>query len=313
MSIIKIGFLVVCTFLINFTSAYAEHNPQEKYQVDISFIEFESIDLENNLAPLTIKGKLQLPIKNHCHQHHKLNHYECSSLSPIPAVVILHGSLGVDSRGNFYAESLNQAGIATLEIDMWEARGIEAVADRPALPIYTYPDAFAALDYLSQRSDIDPDRIGVLGFSWGGIITMATATQAVVSEYGNGLHFAAHEAHSPVCFIYNSSIPGSDFSNLTGAPILVQVGENDDYDLSSAPCQAVKASLTEEEQSNFEVVSYEGAYHDFDRLKVPTSVEEPYANLGQGGEVRLIPNVEAAYKARKKSVEFFSENLLGNR
>ena len=39
------------------------------------------------------------------------------------AVVICHGSDGVDGRGDFYAPALNAAGIATLEIDMWAARG----------------------------------------------------------------------------------------------------------------------------------------------------------------------------------------------
>ena len=38
-------------------------------------------------------------------------------------MLILHGSAGVDSRGDFYARALNAAGIATLEIDYWEARG----------------------------------------------------------------------------------------------------------------------------------------------------------------------------------------------
>jgi len=37
----------------------------------------------------------------------------------VPAVVIAHGSAAVDGRGDYHAEALNRAGIATLEIDMW--------------------------------------------------------------------------------------------------------------------------------------------------------------------------------------------------
>ncbi|WP_349740715.1 hypothetical protein [Roseateles cavernae] len=48
-----------------------------------------------------------------------------------PAVVIVHGSSGIDSRGVSYAKELNAAGIATLEIDMW---GRAASAARPAGP-----------------------------------------------------------------------------------------------------------------------------------------------------------------------------------
>jgi uncharacterized protein len=37
----------------------------------------------------------------------------------VPAVVILHGSGGIDGRGEFHAKALNEAGIATLEVFMF--------------------------------------------------------------------------------------------------------------------------------------------------------------------------------------------------
>jgi hypothetical protein len=37
----------------------------------------------------------------------------------VPAVVILHGSGGIDGRGKFHAKALNAAGIATLEVFMF--------------------------------------------------------------------------------------------------------------------------------------------------------------------------------------------------
>src|SRR5262245_49777116 len=37
----------------------------------------------------------------------------------VPAVVILHGSGGIDGRGEFHAKALNEAGIATLEVSMF--------------------------------------------------------------------------------------------------------------------------------------------------------------------------------------------------
>ncbi len=39
---------------------------------------------------------------------------------PYPAVVIVHGSGGVDGRGAFYAKALNEAEIATFEIWMFD-------------------------------------------------------------------------------------------------------------------------------------------------------------------------------------------------
>lgn len=271
---------------------------------EISFVEFPSLDIEQQPPGfLTIKGKLKLPVrykwKNKCFKPKK----------HLSAVVILHGSAGIDFRGEFYARALNAAGIATLEIDMWEARGLSGGGDRPQIPLFTYPDAFAALTFLSGHPNIDPERIGVMGFSWGGAVSMASATSLYASQFGGGLRFAAHVAHYPICYAYNSPVPGSEFSNLTGAPILVQIGEEDDYDNGSGPCQALKYILLPEEQELLNVNAYEGTYHAWDRLQVPVTVDDPFAHRGAGGPVEMIPDVVQAYKARKNVVGFFLLNL----
>jgi hypothetical protein len=72
----------------------------------ISYVNFQSAHPSN---PLTISGQLRVPTTN--------------AEEKVPAVVIVHGSAGVDSRGAFYSRALTDAGIATLEIDMWAARG----------------------------------------------------------------------------------------------------------------------------------------------------------------------------------------------
>jgi dienelactone hydrolase len=267
-------------------------------------VEFQSLDLEQQPpGPLTVKGKLKLPVR---FQWRKRCFLPGKNL---PAVVILHGSAGVDFRGDFYARAVNAAGIATLEIDMWEARGINGAADRPQAPIITYPDAFGALKFLSVHPNIGPDRIGVMGFSWGGAVTLASATELYANKFGGGLRFSAHVAHYPICYAANSTIPGSEFYDLTGAPILIQIGEEDDYDNGSAPCFALRNSLVPEEQSMVEVISYEGAFHGWDRLEVPIKVEDPFSNRGLGGEVEIVPNATRAYEARNKVVRFFRDHL----
>ena len=223
--------------------------------------------------------------------------------------MVLHGSSGVDFRGDFYARALNAAGIATFEIDMWEARKITSAAERPPLPIINYPDAFGALSFLSDHPNIDPDRIGVLGFSWGAVISLAAAEELYASQFGDDLRFAAHVAHYPICYAANSGLPGTEFFDLTGAPVLIQIGEEDDYDLGSAPCFALKNSLDPEDQSVVEVISYKGAFHAWDRLEVPITIEDPFSNRGLGGEVDIVPDVAQAYKSRNKVVRFFRRHL----
>ena len=290
----------------------------------ISFVEFQSLDLEKiPPEPLTVKAKLQMPRGNGIG---KAKGVPCfKGKKPVPAVVMLHGSAGIDIRGDFYARELNKNGIATLEIDMWEARGIVSAADRPPLPIFTYPDAFAALAFLTADPNIDPARIGVMGFSWGGVITMASAEELYAGEFGGGLKFAAHAAHYPVCYGYNNpTIPplnppaerGTQFLDLTGAPLLIQIGTEDDYDNGAENCYELVDDLIDpEDAAVVEVVAYEGAYHGWDRLLVPVTVPDPFADegsifmTGMVPLVDIIPDVDQAYASRKKVVSFFRKHL----
>ena len=292
------------------TASYARADDDCRYdpRSAISFVEIQSVNLLTQ-QPLTVKGKLQIPTESHQRKG-------CSAPERLrPAVVILHGSAGIDSRGDFYARALNAKGIATLEIDMWEARGVTDLASRPSHPIFTYPDAFAALAFLSSYPGINADRIGVMGFSWGGVVSMESATQVYATQFGNQLRFKAHVAHYPICYAYNNpSIPYSDFGSkalnpLTGAPILIQTGENDEYDEGGGPCLALKTALSADEQPLLEVMIYAGASHGWDRLLVPTVAEDPFAHLGAGGTVNIVPSVDQAYQSREKAVKFFVEKL----
>ena len=289
----------------------------------ITFIEMQTPNLVLNTSGqvvvngnLTLKGKLKIP--NSCDERH--------THGGKPAVLVLHGSSGVDLRGDFYAEALNNVGIATLEIDLWEARGVGVTTTRPALPALTYGDAFTALRFLSNTKGINPSRIGVLGFSWGGVLSMASATQNVATSMGGNLRFKAHAANYPVCFAYNNSaIPNSAFGSpagnpLTGAPIMIQIGSNDDYDRANAAgdgtgkCLALRDSLPAAERSIVSVVRYEGAYHGWDRLMVPTKVYDPFGHLGADrydtyARVELRPDAQKAYQSMDRVVKFFNRNL----
>jgi dienelactone hydrolase len=283
----------------------------------LSFVQFSSPNIATSPpTPLTIKGKLSLP-------QQRDHHLGCTSANGrrLPAVVILHGSAGVDSRGDFYEAALNAAGIATLQIDMWEARGLGGGAGRPAAPILTLPDAYSALAFLAARPDIDATRIGVLGFSWGGVNSLATAELLYAGAFGGGRRFKAHVAHYPVCYAFNTVIPnlpppaqiGTQFLNLTGAPVLVQLGSLDGYDNGAENCNALAAAVNP--ANTVEVVEYPGAQHAFDRLMVPIVVRDPFGNEGSyfvtgiEPQVTLAPDVPQAYAARERVVRFFLRNL----
>ncbi|MDQ2780071.1 MAG: dienelactone hydrolase family protein [Pseudomonadota bacterium] len=286
-----------------------------KTRPGLSFVQFPSPNLQTG-GLLTLKGKLSFPSAG-------------ATGSPferrkLPAVLILHGSSGVDARGDFYEAALNAAGFVTLQIDMWEARGVTGIANRPQAPILTYPDAFSALAFLSADPRIDAARIGVVGFSWGGVVSLGAAERLYAGNFGGGRRFAAHVANYPVCYgANNTSIPalnppaavGTQFLNLTGAPVLIQIGSNDDYDNGVGPCQRLAASVNPGNNHIVEVQTYPGAYHAFDRLMIPVVAPDPFGNEGSyftSGVVpvvRIVPNVDQAYQARDRAVAFFKQHL----
>ncbi|MCB1896673.1 MAG: dienelactone hydrolase family protein [Zoogloeaceae bacterium] len=285
----------------------------------ISFVEIPSVDLSTQPpGQLTIKAKLKYPAM-------PLSERLCrAGRNRLPAVVILHGSAGIDARGEFYAQALNAAGFVTLEIDMWEARDVEVLADRPGLPILTYPDAFAALAYLTALDDIDPSRIGVLGFSWGAAVSLASAEQLYAGIFGHGLRFAAHVANYPPCYaINNPAIPvldppaekGSQFLVPTGAPVLIQIGSNDGYDNGPEHCEALRDTINAQWGDIMTVEVYDGAEHAFDRLMVPIEVLDPFADEGSAFRTGVVPTVTIspsvghAYASRRAAVGFMRRHL----
>jgi dienelactone hydrolase len=258
-------------------------------QPRISYVTFPNASQER---PLTIAGQLRVPLRD----------------ENVPAVVIVHGTNGVDSRGSYHAEALNDAGIATLELDMWSPRGLSGGAGpngRPQGVPETLPDAYGALLYLASRPGIDTQRIGITGFSWGGVVSMLTATRPYSDLHmgANPLRFAAHAPFYPICWGYNK-IPGYEFAELTGAPVFVQSGECDAYDEPDSCTQLVNG-LPEPTRRDVTVTMYPEAMHGFNRLEPAQVVNDPFSHLGRGGEVRFEANLDAAARSRQATVEFF--------
>jgi dienelactone hydrolase len=225
-----------------------------------------------------------------------------------PAVVICHGSDGVDGRGEFHARSLNAAGIATLEIDMWAARGTaRGAAARPRSPAETLPDAFAAAAFLAGQPEVDSERIGIMGFSWGGVVSLLSATRPARAAAGGGPGFRAHVAMYPVCWAYEV-VPGLSLASLTGAPILIQTGDADTYDDPDGLDQLL-ARLPQESRATIRGVTHPGAGHGFDRDLPAQTIVDPFAHKGQGGPVVMAFHPDAARRARDLTVEFFRETL----
>src|SRR5579872_6781243 len=127
--------------------------------MSLHYVQFPSLHEE----PLAIAARLQIPDE---------------PSAPTPAVILLHGSAGPTARESGYAANLNARGIATLEPDLWAARGLAGGAEgRPRTVAEILPDLYGARQWLKAHPKIDGDRIGAMGFSFGGVACMLAATR----------------------------------------------------------------------------------------------------------------------------------------
>jgi dienelactone hydrolase len=188
------------------------------------------------------------------------------STAKVPAVLILHGSGGVDGRGAFYAKALQEAGIATLEITMFPGGG------RPrAGYTATMPHATAALTWLAAQPTVDGQRLGVMGFSWGGGMSVLMSSELVQERLGKDVpRPVAFAPFYPVCslmvrygenpqhFYYRV------FTRMSAAPMLIHVGTRDDYEEGERPCDPLVAMWPIATREHATVRYVEGATHMFD-------------------------------------------------
>ena len=144
-----------------------------------------------------------------------------------PCMVILTSSAGVQRhREHFYAQALNEAGIAALIVDSFGGRGVRrTVADQTLVSAAQMEgDAFAALALLRADPRIDADRIGIMGVSKGGGAALHAAI-AVRQRWRGGFPHL-FDLHVAIC-------PGATAQHRDatthGRPMFLMLAARDDY------------------------------------------------------------------------------------
>jgi dienelactone hydrolase len=227
----------------------------------------------------------------------------------LPALLIVDSSPGFDGRGAFYAESLNEGGIATLEIDMMQGKGM------PASPRHHLPHAYESLQYLARHPRIDATRIGIMGFSWGGMVALLTSSEELTRQYTVGsLRFAAHLGLYPICWRHGAVIAGEDkyfnpsvYEWVTGAPVHILAAEKDDYDEPDS-CGKFLAALPPQARAHFSLTVYPGATFGWDS-RFGSASYMAGAKKGKGGIAHVVANADLASQSREFAVGYFRKNL----
>jgi dienelactone hydrolase len=164
---------------------------------------------------------------------------------PFPAVVLLHTCGGVRPHVSAdWPAFLTEIGYAVLTVDTFGSRGAGTCSDANVGTPAMTRDAYGALDYLAARPDIDPDRIGVMGFSLGAYAIEGFAPENINSP--GGRNFKAGIAVYGNCSV----------SNKPSFPALQIIGDKDG---------SFRQSLCKPNKY-WSVEIIPGAYHAFDQI-----------------------------------------------
>jgi len=182
---------------------------------------------------------------------------------PFPCMVILTSSAGVQRhREHYYAQALNDAGVAAMIVDSFTGRGVRrTVADQTLVSgAQMEGDAFAALALLRADPRIDPQRIGVMGVSKGGVATLNAAI-AVRQRWRGGFD-QLFDLHVAIC-------PGATAQHRDptthGRPIYFMLAGRDDY--TPAPLAIEYAErMRATGNRRIKVKVYSGAHHGWESL-----------------------------------------------
>jgi dienelactone hydrolase len=170
---------------------------------------------------------------------------------PFPAVIGLHGCAGMMSNGRLnardqdWARRLQGAGFVVVLPDSFGSRGLGsqcAASNRSISTSDRAEDAFAAAAWLAQDSQVNRNRIGVIGWSNGG----TTALHVARRGSSQGVTIRQVVAFYPGC----RTFADRGFAS----PLTILHGLADDW-TPAEPCRKF---------AGVRFVGFEGAHHDFD-------------------------------------------------
>ncbi len=194
----------------------------------------------------------------------------------VPAMIILPGSGGITpGREHEYAQFLTTHGMAAFIVEYYAPRGLSKETNylfktSSVTEFDLIADAFSALILLSTSPLIDADRIGVMGFSYGGM-----ASRLAMDDRFRSILAPAHKGFAVHIDIYGPCFQNLRTTSTNGAPLLSLRGTNDasnDLDACVLREEEIRAA-----GSHVQARIYEGAGHAWEN-EMPQFLSEdsPY-------------------------------------
>lgn len=207
-----------------------------------------------------------------------------------PAVVALHGCSGLyerrgtafDPRYPDYVERLHRAGFHVLLPDSFGSRGYRSIctiaAGQRTITVETRrDDAIAAVAWLAQRADVDPQRIALLGWSNGATTTLSALNAARTTR---AQPVAAAIVFYPGC----SAFVKRRFQLET--PLLMLLGEKDDWTPPARCLELAERTRAHRPDIDLTVRVFPDSHHGFDTQRpVRFRADVPAGPDGKGVHV----------------------------
>ena len=182
----------------------------------------------------------------------------CKSIEKLPVMFLMHHSGGKIFPS--YKWQLHQMCIATFEPYVYRSRGNENNFFEELEDIQWITetqgavDALQALDVVAKLPYVDADRIGIMGWSYGGVVTIETQNMFNIKALGTENRFALHLAYYPYCYHY-------DDVDTTDSPLMIMSAGMDTIAPSHCTERIEKISNA---TNNKKHIIFEKATHNFD-------------------------------------------------
>ena len=211
-----------------------------------------------------------------------------SGPGPFPAILVLHGCEGFGPLETAEVNELVNAGYVALAIDTLKPQGLSNGCSTVRTAVGNAVGyATASLAWLRGQSYVAPKKLGVVGFSMGGIIALSLIDPFTPQPPIPGLR--AVVAYYPNCTGRSTNV---------AAPLLILNGSADDW-IPPAGCQAF-AQGAQGAGKTVQITTYPGATHAFNQPSNRTRIYDGHT---------LTYDPQAASDADAKMKVFFAGYL----
>jgi dienelactone hydrolase len=238
--------------------------------------------------------------------------YRPDGLGPFAAVVLMHGCEGVSENSRRWARWLRAQGYVALVVDSWTPRGLKetcsfTVPDPPNTA--RFDDAVGALRHLHTLPDVDRRRIGVMGWSNGGVFSMAVVNGPSLGRAAARGVTMPEPGYAAAVGMYPGGCASLTHERFV-RPVLVLIGGADDW-IRAEPCVEMARAMRAK-GVDVTVDVFPGAYHFFDFEGRAKTVLPHVGNDNKPGGccgATVAYDASASATAHRRVAEFFGYHL----